>query len=94
MGPSLPVRPACNRFSLAGAFQEGQTIVTQPYYVATRAVFVLVDAASEAEARRLGENALGELYHARLRRKVPVDIRIVRPATPDEIDIGHSKEMG
>lgn len=56
------------------------------FYVATRAVYVLVEAASEADARRVGEVFLSELYRARLRRVVPVNVQTVRPATDTEIE--------
>jgi hypothetical protein len=59
------------------------------FYVATRAFYVLVEAADEAEARRLGEPALQQLQadvstHV---RELPVEIRVVRPATDDEIEL-------
>jgi hypothetical protein len=60
------------------------------YFVGTLARYVLVDANDEAEARALGQPALHELYadvRARLGRDVPIIIRTVRPATPDEIDL-------
>jgi hypothetical protein len=54
------------------------------FYVATRARYVLVEAANESEARRLGQPALQELY---VGRNLPVEIRVVRPATDDEIEL-------
>ncbi|MEX0704119.1 MAG: hypothetical protein WD069_18605 [Planctomycetales bacterium] len=52
------------------------------YYVATLARYVLVDAADECEARAKGEAALRDLGAA-----APGDIRTIRPATPDEIEL-------
>jgi len=60
------------------------------YLVATLARYVLVDAESESEARRLGQPALYDLYadlRERLGKDVPIEIRTVRPATDDEIDL-------
>ena len=60
------------------------------YLVATLARYVLVDAESENEARRLGQPALYDLYadvRERLGKDVPIEIRTVRPATDDEIDL-------
>lgn len=57
------------------------------YYVATRILFVLVHAASDTEARELGQTALDTLYEERLRRPVSVEIQTVRLATEDEIDL-------
>jgi len=60
------------------------------YLVATLARYVLVDAESESEARRLGQPALFDLYadvRERLGKDVPIEIRTVRPATDDEIDL-------
>ena len=60
------------------------------YLVATLARYVLVEAENEVEARRKGEPALHSLY-ADLREKlghdVPIEIRTVRPATKDEIEL-------
>ena len=53
------------------------------YYVATLARYVLVDADTDAEARRLGHAALHELYadvRERLGRDVPIDIQVIREA--------------
>ncbi|MCA9221105.1 MAG: hypothetical protein KDA71_12315 [Planctomycetales bacterium] len=60
------------------------------YLVATLARYVLVDAESESEARRLGQPALHTLYadvRERLGKEVPIEIRTVREATQDEIDL-------
>lgn len=51
------------------------------FYVATLSTYVLVDAADEADARAQGESALQRLLGR------PAQVRIVRPATPDEIDL-------
>ena len=60
------------------------------FYVATQARYVLVEAASESEARRLGQPALEEL-HADLGQQIgrdfPVEIHVVRPATGDETEM-------
>jgi hypothetical protein len=58
------------------------------YYVATLARYVLVDAASEAEGRTLGQTALYDLYadlRERLGKEVPITIQLCRPATDEEI---------
>jgi hypothetical protein len=60
------------------------------YLVATLARYVLVDAESESEARRLGQPALHALYadvRERLGKEMPIEIRTVREATQDEIDL-------
>lgn len=57
------------------------------YRVATLASYVLVDAADEDSARIAGQTALQELY-ADLGRDVPIEIRTVRLATDDEIELG------
>lgn len=60
------------------------------FYVATLARYVLVEAANEDEARQRGAVALHDLYadvRTKLGREVPIDIRTVRLATSDEIDI-------
>ena len=54
------------------------------YYVATRAMYVLVDAANENEARTKALPALAEL---REDRKAVIEIRTVRPATDDELEL-------
>ena len=63
--------------------------VKRIYYVATRILFVLVEAATEAEARSLGQSALDELYRQRLKRSVTADIRTIRPATDAELSLDH-----
>jgi len=58
-------------------------------YVATLARYVVVEAESETQARELGQGALYELYadvRERLGREVPIEIRTVRAASPDEIE--------
>jgi len=60
------------------------------YYVATLARYVLVDADDETQARELGRAALRDLYadlRERLGREVPIEIRTVRKATEDEIEL-------
>jgi hypothetical protein len=60
------------------------------FYVATRACYVLVEAASESEARRLGQPALQELHAelgTQIGRDLPVEIHVVRPATDDEVEM-------
>ena len=60
------------------------------YYVATLARYVLVEAENSDQARELGRNALQDLYadvRECLSRDVPVNIRTVRLATADEIEI-------
>ncbi len=60
------------------------------FYVATRARYVLVEAADEIEARRLGQPALQQLHAEvaqRIGRNLPVEIHVVRPATDDEIEL-------
>lgn len=60
------------------------------YLVATLARYVLVDAANEDEARAIGQVALHNLYadlRERLGKEVPINIRTVRPATEEEIDL-------
>jgi len=60
------------------------------FYVATRARYVLVEAANDTDARRLGQPALRELHaeiDQRIGRDVPVEIHVVRPATRDEIEL-------
>ena len=65
------------------------------YYVATLARYVIVEAENEAQARERGAAALRELYadvRAKLGREVPIEIRTVRPATSDEIDMVRTHE--
>jgi len=60
------------------------------FYVATRARYVVVEAADEAEARRLGQPALQELHTdlgKQIGRDLPVEFHVVRPATDDEIEL-------
>ena len=52
------------------------------YYVATLARYVLVSASSEEEAQTLGRAALADLDP-----DVPINIRTVREATADEIEL-------
>lgn len=52
------------------------------YYVATLANYVLVDAANQTDARELGRAALAELTG-----KVTPNIRTIRLATGDEIEL-------
>jgi hypothetical protein len=58
------------------------------YLVATVARYVLVDAANEDEARRLGLIALREMFvdeAGPFAKEVPINIATIRPATDDEI---------
>ena len=55
------------------------------YYVATLSSYVLVEAASEDDARCLGRVALAALF-ADYRGDLNVEIRTVRPATDEEIE--------
>lgn len=57
------------------------------YFVATLAYYVLVDSENEADARERGYVALGELYDADGWGGAAIDIRIVRLATDDEIEL-------
>ncbi|MBX3452500.1 MAG: hypothetical protein KF777_23315 [Planctomycetaceae bacterium] len=60
------------------------------FYVATLARYVLVEAEDETDARVAGQAALHELYadlRDRLGRDVPIEIRTIRPATTDEIEL-------
>jgi hypothetical protein len=59
-----------------------------PTLVATVARYVLVDAANEDEARRLGLIALREMFvddAGPFAKEVPINIHTIRPATDDEI---------
>jgi len=61
-----------------------------PFYVATRARYVVVEAANEIDARLLGQPALQELHAdlgKQIGRDLPVEIHVVRPATSDEIEL-------
>lgn len=60
------------------------------YLVATLARYVLVDADVETQARELGRVALHDLYadlRQRLGKDVPIEIRTVREATKEEIEL-------
>jgi len=60
------------------------------YLVATLARYVLVDAEDETQASKLGRPALHDLYadvRERLGQDVPIEIRTVREATHDEIQL-------
>jgi len=60
------------------------------FYVATLARYVLVEAANADEARQRGAIALHDLYgdvRAKLGREVPIELRTIRLATSDEIDM-------
>ena len=56
------------------------------YCVATLARYVLVEATDETAAREAGMKALCEL-HAPEGRVAPIEIRTIRPATDDEIEL-------
>jgi hypothetical protein len=65
------------------------------YLVATLSRYVLVDAANEDEARRIGQVALHDLYvdlRERLGKDVPINIVTVRPATHEEIELQRSHD--
>jgi ABC-type dipeptide/oligopeptide/nickel transport system permease component len=67
---------------------KGNTMST--YFVATVACYVLVDAASEDEARRMAEPQLYEMYaetRRKLGRDTPIQIHTVRLATAEEIKL-------
>jgi hypothetical protein len=55
------------------------------YYVATLARYVLVDAANETSARQIGQAAL----QAEAGDRAAIQVRTVRPATDDEIELWH-----
>jgi hypothetical protein len=60
------------------------------YYVATMARYVLVEAENESQARERGRQALNEQYadlRERLGRDIPIEIRTVRLATDNEIQL-------
>lgn len=69
------------------------TPVTRLFYVATRSRYVLVAADSESAAMVQGTAALADLAESS-RTGVPVEIQVVRPATPEEIqlDAWHRQE--
>ena len=58
------------------------------YYVATRALYVLVDAENEFDARERAHTAFRGFGTVR-----PVVIRTVRPATDDEIEFDRQHRM-
>lgn len=61
---------------------------TETFYVGTLAAYVLVDTTMEETAAELGETQLRELYSERLGVRpedVPLEIRVVRPATEVEL---------
>jgi len=65
------------------------------YYVATLARYVVVEAKNEVQARERGAAALHELYadlRDKLGREVPIEIRTVRRATSDEIEMVRTHE--
>jgi hypothetical protein len=57
------------------------------FYVATRALYVVVDANDGHQARELAGPALAALLHKTLGREAPVEIHIIRLATADEIEL-------
>jgi hypothetical protein len=60
------------------------------YYVATMARYVLVEAEDETQARDRGRQALDEQYAGlleRLGKDVPIEIRTVRLASDDEVEL-------
>ncbi len=57
------------------------------YYVATRSAYVLVNAADENKAREVGQPALATLFRESLGRETQFEIRLVRLATADEIEL-------
>ncbi len=60
------------------------------YYVATLARYVLVEAEDETTARERGYTALHALYSdvcERLGRDVSIEIRTIREATTEEIEL-------
>ena len=57
------------------------------YYVATLARYVLVEADNDADARERGRAALHDLYADDGRAGAAINIRTVRPATDDEIEL-------
>ncbi|OAI52080.1 hypothetical protein AYO47_06580 [Planctomyces sp. SCGC AG-212-M04] len=58
-----------------------------PYYVATLARYVVVDALNEDDARTKGHAALVDLYVRSGANNHPIEIRTVRPANPDEVEM-------
>jgi hypothetical protein len=68
--------------------RKDQTMKT--YYVATLARYVLVEASDETTAREAGYASLHALYadlRERLGKEVPIEIRTIREATRDEIEL-------
>ena len=68
--------------------RKDQTMKT--YYVATLARYVLVEADDETTAREVGHAALHSLYadvRERLGKEVPIEIRTIREATREEIEL-------
>jgi hypothetical protein len=57
------------------------------FYIATLARYVLVDADNESDARERGFAALRDLYADDGRAGAAINIRTVRPATDDEIEL-------
>jgi hypothetical protein len=60
------------------------------YHVATLAKYVLVEAENDADARERGQAALYDLYadlRQHLGKEVPINIKTVRPATSEEIEL-------
>jgi hypothetical protein len=94
--PDSPI-DACNRLWLlcVGGWmgrppRNGKEQTMKTYYVATLARYVLVEAEDESQARELGQTALHDLYadlRERLGRDVPIEIRTVREAAQDEIEL-------
>ena len=68
--------------------RKDQTMKT--YFVATLARYVLVEADDETTAREVGHAALHSLYadvRERLGKEVPIEIRTIREATREEIEL-------
>ena len=68
--------------------RKDQTMKT--YYVATLARYVLVEADDETTAREVGHAALHTLYadvRERLGKEVPIEIRTIREATREEVEL-------
>ena len=60
------------------------------YFVGTLSIWTLVDAADETAAREAAIPELHKLYAesgSRIGRDFPIEIRTVRPATQEEIDL-------
>jgi hypothetical protein len=56
------------------------------YFVATLARFVLIEAKDETAAHEAGMKVLRKLYAPEVRVD-PIEIRTIRPATDDEIEL-------